>query len=148
MYTKIKDFKSGITSLIYFECDMFFATKLGHGNAVQRCEDNEQKEKTFERIIYTFGYKEYIKYFLVLDFNFEESTVTVDGKTMKIENSMDFVYKKTRGNKVLAIDGIQGFYKHVVDCMKYDSAFCHYFLGVIERIFGTKATKIDRPTIS
>src|SRR5690606_18110807 len=106
-----------------------------------RCEDKEHKEKFFNRLIYNFGNDTGIKKYLVVDFDFENSKVTIGKKSFTVIPDYEYVYKRSRNN-ILAIDGIKGFYSHLVYCMKYDSALCYYTLGVLENIFKTQATEV------
>lgn len=141
MYTKLTDLQNKITSLIYFNCDFVHPTRLGHGRTLQRCEDKEHKEKFFNRLIYNFGNDTCIKKYLVIDFDFENSKVTIGKKSFTVIPDYEYTYKRSRSN-ILAIDGIKGFYSHLVYCMEYDSALCYYTLGVLERIFKTKAIEV------
>jgi len=142
MYTKLTNFDNKVTSLIYFNCDFVHPARLGHGRMLQRCEDNEYKQKFFDRLIYNFGNEKGIKSYLVIDFNFEKSEITIGEKTYQVIENYEYVYKKSR-NKILAINGIKGFYSHLVYCMKYDGALCYYTIGVLERIFKTEAIKVN-----
>lgn len=152
MYTKIQDLNSRVTSLIFFNCDFAHVWALPFGNSIQRCESanssmyshqREEYARKFKRVIYTFGNSEKIKKYLVLDFDFENNKVTINNKIFNVGHSLEFIYKKTRGNNIQCINGIEGFYKHIVDCMNYESAFNYHMLCTLEKWSKTKAIETN-----
>ena len=139
MYTKITDLDNKITSLTFYKCDMFLFPR-DFGRTFQRCEmtakfwqDKELIKGKFKRVIYTFGNEYAIKKYIILDFNFEDSEVKINGKLFKITQSSEFIYKKLQGNKIGCINGIQGFYEHIVYCIDYDSPFNYHMLCTLEK---------------
>ena len=53
-------------------------------------------------------------------FDFDNSTITVNGHTLKVVEDSDFVYKVLK-TKVKAINGIEGLYKHILEAMHVES---------------------------
>lgn len=141
MYTKLTDLKNKITSLIYFNCDFVHPSRLGFGNCLQRCEDNEHKEKLFNRIIFNFGNEKGIKSYLVVNFDFDKELISINNKSFKVIQDFEYIYKK-RSNTISAINGIKGLYNHIVYAMAYDSAICYHTLDALEKWFKTSSVKI------
>ena len=80
-------------------------------------------QKYYNTLLYSFYniYGERIKSMLV-SFDFDNSTITVNGNTLKVVEDSDFVYKVLK-TKVKAIDGIKGLYKHILEAMHVESPF-------------------------
>ena len=74
-------------------------------------------------MLYSFYniYGERVKSMLV-SFDFDNSTITVNGNTLKVVEDSDFVYKVLK-TKIKAIDGIKGLYKHILEAMHVESPF-------------------------
>lgn len=142
MYKKNLTFTNEPNILFYAECDLFYIKQITGISGFQPCELKEETNTKFNRILYNYGNDKGIKGYLFMDFDFENSTVTIDGKTMNIIHNYEFTYKKTRGNNILAVNGIEGFYNTVVRFAAYDSAFCTFFMGALEYMFKVKHIKI------
>ena len=59
---------------------------------------------------------------MLVNFDFDNSTITVNGNTLKVVEDSDFVYKVLK-TKVKAINGIEGLYKHILEAMHVESPF-------------------------
>lgn len=66
-------------------------------------------------------------------FDFDNSTITINNKTVKVVECTDFVYKVMK-TKIKAIDGIKGFYKHILECMHIESPFNASMYNVLCKI--------------
>ena len=115
----------------------FEAGKLCNTNGFQVVEDRKDHpdydftyndnafvkdiQKYYNTLLYSFYniYGERVKNMLV-SFDFDNSTITVNGRTLKIVEDSDFVYKVLK-TKVKAIDGIKGLYKHILEAMHVES---------------------------
>ena len=115
----------------------FEAGKLCNTNGFQVVEDRKDHpdydftyndnafvkdiQKYYNTLLYSFYniYGERVKSMLV-SFDFDNSTITVNGRTLKIVEDSDFVYKVLK-TKVKAIDGIKGLYKHILEAMHVES---------------------------
>ena len=80
-------------------------------------------QKYYNTLLYSFYniYGERVKSMLV-SFDFDNSTITVNGNTLKVVEDSDFVYKVLK-TKVKAIDGIKGLYKYILEAMHVESPF-------------------------
>ena len=80
-------------------------------------------QKYYNTLLYSFYniYGERVKSMLV-SFDFDNNTITVNGRTLKVVEDSDFVYKVLK-TKVKAIDGIKGLYKHILEAMHVESPF-------------------------
>ena len=80
-------------------------------------------QKYFNTLLYSFYniHGQRVKN-LMVHFDFENSTITVNNRTLKVENNKEFVYKVLK-TKVKAINGIEGLYKHILEAMHVDSVF-------------------------
>ena len=78
-------------------------------------------QKYYNTLLYSFYniYGERVKSMLV-SFDFDNSTITVNGNTLKVVEDSDFVYKVLK-TKVKAIDGIKGLYNHILEAMHVES---------------------------
>ena len=78
-------------------------------------------QKYYNTLLYSFYniYGERVKSMLV-SFDFDNSTITVNGRTLKVVEDSDFVYKVLK-TKIKAIDGIEGLYKHILEAMHVES---------------------------
>ena len=115
----------------------FEAGKLCNTNGFQVVEDRKDHpdydftyndnafikdiQKYYNTLLYSFYniYGERVKSMLV-SFDFDNSTITVNGNTLKVVEDSDFVYKVLK-TKVKAIDGIKGLYKHILEAMHVES---------------------------
>lgn len=93
-------------------------------------------EKYFNILLYSFynRYGQRVKSIFVR-FDFEKSTITVNGRTLKVENNSEFVYKVLK-TKIKAKDGIKGFYKFVLEAMHCDNVFNCQVYSVLCKIGG------------
>ena len=80
-------------------------------------------QKYYNTLLYSFYniYGERVKS-MIISFDFDDSTITVNGNTLKVVGDSDFVYKVLK-TKVKAIDGIKGLYKHILEAMHVESPF-------------------------
>ena len=80
-------------------------------------------QKYYDTLLYSFYniYGERVKSMLV-SFDFDNSTITVNGRTLKVEADREYTYKVLK-TKVKAINGIKGLYKHILESMHVDSVF-------------------------
>ena len=78
-------------------------------------------QKYYNILLYSFYniYGERVKSMLV-SFDFDNSTITVNGRTLKVEADREYTYKVLK-TKVKAIDGIKGLYKHILEAMHVES---------------------------
>ena len=78
-------------------------------------------QKYYNTLLYSFYniYGERVKSMLV-SFDFDNSTITVNGRTLKVEADREYTYKVLK-TKVKAIDGIKGLYKHILEAMHVES---------------------------
>ena len=115
----------------------FEAGKLCNANGFQVVEDRKDHpdydftyndnafvkdiQKYYNTLLYSFYniYGERVKSMLV-SFDFDNNTITVNGNTLKVVEDSDFVYKVLK-TKVKAIDGIKGLYKHILEAMHVES---------------------------
>ena len=140
-----KHFNSGADVILSF--DAVCQTKDNHFESGKLCNTNgfqvinEQKDSKF----YEFSYndsqfvKDVQKYFntllysfyniygqrvknLMVHFDFNNSTITVNGRTLKVESDGEYIYKVLK-TKVKAINGIEGLYKHILEAMHVNSVF-------------------------
>ena len=138
-----KHFNTGKDTILSFDavCDTkdnhFEAGKLCNTNGFQVVEDRKDHpdydftyndnafvkdiQKYYNTFLYSFYniYGERVKSMLV-SFDFDNSTITVNGRTLKVVEDSDFVYKVLK-TKVKAIDGIKGLYKHILEAMHVES---------------------------
>ena len=116
------------------------ASKLCNTNGFQVVEDRKENEKFYEFSYNEDGFvKDIEKYFdtllysfynicgqrvynVIVYFDFDNSNVTVNGRTLKVEENNEFVYKVLK-TKIKAKDGIKGFYKHILEAMHSNSVF-------------------------
>ena len=117
----------------------FEAGKLCNTNGFQVVEDRKDHpdydftysddsfvndiQKYYNTLLYSFYniYGERVKSMLV-KFDFDNNTITVNGNTLKVVEDSGFVYKVLK-TKVKAIDGIKGLYKHILKAMLVKSPF-------------------------
>ena len=138
-----KHFNHGTDAILSFDavCDTkdnhFEAGKLCNTNGFQVIEERKDSkfyeftyndnafvndiQKYYNTLLYSFYniYGERVKSMLV-SFDFDNSTITVNGNTLKVVEDSDFVYKVLK-TKVKAIDGIKGLYKHILEAMHVES---------------------------
>ena len=87
--------------------------------------DIKDINKYYNTILYSFYniYGERVKNMLV-HFDFENNTITVNGKTMKVDKDKKRKYTfKVLKTKINAIDGIKGLYRFIVSAMHVESVF-------------------------
>lgn len=92
-------------------------------NSFQVCEENEQKNN-FKNIFYIFYniHKQPVKStFIYFDFK-NSSVITESGKKYKVIDDPEYTYKIQK-TQIKSINGINGFYKYVLEAMNSDSAF-------------------------
>lgn len=140
-----KHFNVGEDSILSFDANCetkdnhFEAGKLCDTTSFQVVEHNKDSKffefectdygfihdihKYFNTVLYSFYniYGQRVKSMLVI-FDFENSTITVNGNTLKVVDDREFTYKVLK-TKVKAINGIKGLYKHILESMHVDSAF-------------------------
>ena len=138
-----KHFNIGEDAILSFDANCktkdnhFEARKLCNTNSFQVVEDRKDHpdydftyndnafvndiQKYYNTLLYSFYniYGERVKSMLV-SFDFDNSTITVNGRTLKVVEDSDFVYKVLK-TKVKAIDGIKGLYKHILEAMHVES---------------------------
>lgn len=91
-------------------------------------------EKYFNNVFYSWYniYGEILKS-IMIQFDFENNTVTIGNKTYKVESCSEFTYKILK-TKIKAIDGIHGFYKFIIEAMHVDSPFNTTTFSLLEKI--------------
>lgn len=57
-----------------------------------------------------------------VNFDFDNSTITVNGRAVRVEKDNEYTYKVLK-TKVKSINGIKGLYKHILESMYVDSVF-------------------------
>lgn len=119
--------------LTWFRGDFFHIKTASGATQFQACEPEEEKEiKT--NLFYIIG-NETIKKAIYIKFDFENSTFEVNNIIYNVVNNYEFTFKKTRGNNILAINGIFGFYNFILSSMNIEkSAFSSYTYGVLEKL--------------
>lgn len=140
-----KHFNHGADAILSFDavCDTkdnhFEAGKLCNTNGFQVIEERKDSkfyeftyndsqfvkdiQKYFNTLLYSFYniYGQRVKNLMVY-FDFDNSTITVNGRTLKVEADREYTYKVLK-TKVKAINGIEGLYKHILEAMHVDSVF-------------------------
>ena len=129
MYIKCSTEKQNF--LTWYEGDFYHIKEITGATKFQPCEPEEEKN-IFTNLFYILRSKKNI----FIHFDFENEKITIDGKKQyKIIENYEFTFKKTRGNNILAINGIKGFYKFVLESMNMNkSAFASYTFGVLENL--------------
>ena len=134
-----KHFNIGKDAILSFDANCktkdnhFEAGKLCNTNGFQVVEDRKDHpdydftyndnsfvkdiQKYYNTLLYSFYniYGQRVKN-LMVHFDFDNSTITVNGRTLKIVEDSDFVYKVLK-TKVKAIDGIKGLYQSIGEVM-------------------------------
>ena len=143
--TYTKHYNTGKDAILSFDatCETkdnhYIAGKLCNTNGFQ-CVENRKESKFFEfeytengfihdiqkyfnTVLYSFYniYGERVKNMLI-SFDFENSTITVNWNTLKVESDGEYVYKILK-TKVKAKNGIEGLYKHILEAMHVNSPF-------------------------
>lgn len=127
MYTK--HFNIGENTILTYDAEgeedtHFTAHKLCKTSGFQ-VEAKEAKgiKNYYNTLLYSFYnlYGQRVKSVFV-KFDFDNSTVSVNNHTLKVEESNEFVYKILK-TKIKAIDGIKGFYKFILEAMAADAVF-------------------------
>lgn len=141
----VKHFNVGEVPIVSFDADCedrdnyYEAGKLCNTNGFQCIERNQESKffefeytdngyirdikKYFNTILYSFYniYGQRVKSIMV-NFDFDNSTITVNGQTVKVEEDNEYTYNVLK-TKVKAINGIKGLYKHILESMYVDSVF-------------------------
>lgn len=118
----------------YFKILELIREKKKGTDGHQNCEEKEET-KNFENVFFIFynlwGQPRQGKF---LYFDFEKETVTTEeGKIYKVLKDYEYTYRIQK-TQIRAINGINGFYKFIVECMHIDSPFNASIFGVIEKI--------------
>ena len=129
MYIKCSNEKQNF--LTWYENDFYHIKEVTGATKFQPCEPEEEKN-IFTNLFYILRSKKNI----FIHFDFKNEKITIDGKReYKIIENYEFTFKKTRGNNLLAINGIKGFYKFVLESMNSEkSPFSSYTFGVLENL--------------
>ena len=69
---------------------------------------------------------------ILINFDFENSAVTIGGKKFAVISNNEYTLK-IKGNKVFALNGIEGFYTATLEFMESKSGFNSWFYGVLNR---------------
>ena len=69
---------------------------------------------------------------ILISFDFENSAITIGGKKFAVISNSEYTLK-IKGNKVFALNGIEGFYTATLEFMESKSVFNSWFYGVINR---------------
>jgi hypothetical protein len=103
-------------------------------NSFQVCEENEQKNN-FKNIFYiSYNLRKQPVKSTFIYFDFKNSLVISEsGKKYKVIDNYDYVYKIQK-TQIKAINGINGFYKHILESMNSDSAFNWSTYDVINQL--------------
>ena len=130
MYIKCNTEKQNF--LTWYEGDFYHIKEITAATQFQPCEPEEEKT-IFTNLFYIMRNS---KKNIFIHFDFENEKITIDGKKQyKIIQNYEFTFKKTRSNNILAINGIKGFYKFVLESMNMNkSAFASYTFGVLENL--------------
>lgn len=119
-------------------------------NGMQRTENRKELKEFYEMQLRNNMYVDINKYFnnvfyswyniygqilksIMVQFDFDNNTVTIGNKTYKIEACSDYTFKVLK-TKIKAINGIQGFYKFIVEAMHVDSPFNTSVYSLLEKI--------------
>jgi hypothetical protein len=129
MYIKCSTEKQNF--LTWYEKDFYHIKEITGATNFQPCEPEEEKN-IFTNLFYMLRSKKNI----FIHFDFKNEQITIDGKKQfKIIVNHEFTFKKTRGNNILAANGIKGFYSFVLESMNTEkSAFSSYTFGVLENL--------------
>jgi hypothetical protein len=103
-------------------------------NGFQVCEEKEERNN-FKNVFFIF-YNIYgqPKKAKLLQFDFDNNKViTETGRSYKMTECNEYVYKIQK-TQIKAIDGIKGFYKHIIEAMHVDSAFNSHTYNIIEKL--------------
>lgn len=118
----------------YFKILTLLRQKNPKINSFQVCEKNEEKNN-FKKLFYVFYnlYGQPVKS-LFIYFDFENNIVTTEsGKKYKVLNDYKYTYKIQK-TQIKAINGINGFYNHILESMHVDSAFNSSTYYMIEKL--------------
>ena len=107
------------------------ASKICNTNNFQVIEDEftynasqvTNVQKYFNTLLYSF-YNIYGQrvHNLLISFDFDNSTITINGRTLKVEKDCEYTYKILK-TKIKAANGIKGFYEFVLEAMHSNSVF-------------------------
>ena len=80
-------------------------------------------QKHFDKVFFSwFNIYGQILKSIMIQFDFDNSTVMIGNKILKVETNSEYVYKIMK-TKIKAINGIKGLYKFIVESMHVDSPF-------------------------
>jgi len=131
MYIKCKSNESNF--LTWYRGDFFHIKEVSNANQYQACEIDEHKQIKSD-LLYIIG-NESIRKSIYIKFDFENSTFELNGKKFNVIKDYEFTFKKIKGNNLLALNGIEGFYNFILESMNLkDSAFCSYTFGVLQKL--------------
>ena len=118
----------------YFKILTLLRQKNPKINSFQVCEKNEEKNN-FKNVLYIFYniYGQPVKSAFIY-FDFENSLViTENGKKYKVINNSEYTYKIQK-TQIKAINGINGFYNHILESMQVNNAFNCSTYNVINKL--------------
>jgi hypothetical protein len=118
----------------YFNVMKLLQKKDHKISSFQVCEKLEEKNN-FKNIFYIFYniYGKPVKYIFIY-FDFENNIViTENGKKYKILKDFEYTYKIQK-TQIKAINGIKGFYNHIVESMNVNSAFNSSTYNIIDKL--------------
>ena len=119
--------------LTWFEGDFFKIKEISGATSFQPCEPKEERNIN-TNLLYILG-RSVVKRFLYIEFDFENSTLTINNKTYNVLINYEFTYKKTRGNNILAYNGLKGLYSFILDSMNIkESPFSITTLDFLEKL--------------
>ena len=100
------------------------------------CEAGEEK-KRFDVLLYRFFnvYGDTVKkYSCLIYFDFANSTITANNKTLKVIEDHGYTYKIQK-TQIKAARGISGLYSFIVDAMNIESPFNSDLSSFLEKAF-------------
>lgn len=135
------------------ECDNYYiANKLCNKSGFQVVEDRKEHKdfefeynshsvwgikKYFNHLLFSFYniYGQRVRESLLVHFDFDNSTITVNGNTMRVEEDIkgEYTYKVLK-TKIKAKDGIKGFYKYILGAMHVGSPFNTMTYNILKKI--------------
>lgn len=118
----------------YFKILTLLKQKNPKINSFQVCEKDEEKNN-FKKLFYIFYnlYGQPVKSVFIY-FDFENNLVlTEKEKKYKVLNSNEYTYKVQK-TQIKAINGIKGFYSHILKSMHVDSPFNASTYHILENL--------------
>lgn len=128
MYTKNYEIKQNEGFIYNSDIDFSIIKKATGLSSFQRCEDKEQRSIKIKNVLYMFRNK-----YLILSFDFEKSNFKIGNQEFKVIENREFTYRKYSKNKIGAINGIEGFYSFIIDCINPDDVFNYHVLGLLSK---------------